>query len=61
MKTGIIKTIVGIIKKIVLSLVTEKLVKRVVVWGLEKLAESSKNKIDDEVVKIVKEALEKGE
>lgn len=44
-------------KSIVLSLLTEKVIKRLVVMLLEHLAKKTDNKVDDEIVKIVKEAL----
>jgi hypothetical protein len=44
-------------KKIVLSLLTEKVMKKLVVLLLENLAKKTDNKVDDEIVKVVKEAL----
>jgi hypothetical protein len=44
-------------KSILLSLLTEKVMKKLVVLILEKLSEKTTNKVDDEMVKIVKEAL----
>jgi len=41
------------------ALLTEAFVKSLVIWGLEKLAKRTDNKIDDELVAKIKEALEK--
>lgn len=45
-------------KSIVLSLLTEKVMKKLVVLCLEQLATKTTNKVDDEIVRVVKEALE---
>jgi len=46
-----------ILKKILLGMVTEKVLKKLIVVLLEQLAKKTDNTVDDEVVKIVKEAL----
>ena len=40
------------------SLLTEKFVKEIIIYLLEKLAKKSDNKIDDEIVAKIKEAVE---
>jgi len=45
--------------KILMALLTETVMKKLIMLLLRKLAERTDNKIDDEVVKIVEEALEK--
>ena len=47
-----------ILKAILLSLITESLIKKIVIMGLEKLAKSTKNEVDDKIVEEVKKALE---
>ena len=44
---------------ILMSLLTETVIKKLVILLLEKLAEKSDNTVDDEIVKVVKEALNK--
>lgn len=44
--------------KLLAAILTEKFIKKLVVFLLKKLAERSDNKIDDEVVKMIEEALE---
>lgn len=44
-------------KSLLSALMTEKFVKEMVVFLLEKLAEKSSNKVDDQIVAKVKEAL----
>lgn len=44
-------------KSVISALLTEKFVKEMVVFLLEKLAAKSDNKIDDQIVAKVKEAL----
>ena len=46
-----------ILKAILLKLVTKAFLTKIVLIGLEKLAESSDNEVDDEIVAAVKEAL----
>lgn len=43
------------------ALLTEAVLKKLIILLLEKLAEKSDNKVDDEIVRIVKEALAKSE
>lgn len=44
--------------KLLAALLTEKFIKKLIVFLLEKLAERTDNKIDDDVVKMIKDALE---
>ncbi len=44
-------------KAILSALLTEKFIKEIVVFLLEKLAKKSDNKVDDEIVAKIKEAL----
>lgn len=46
-----------ILKKLATSILTEKLVKKIMLFLLKELAKRSTNKIDDEIVKLVEEAL----
>ena len=55
---AIIKVLSGVIGKVLLSLLTEKALKTLLFWLLEKLAKSSKTKVDDELLEIVKTAYE---
>lgn len=41
-----------------MSLMTEEVLKKVLIVILEKLAEKSDNKVDDRIIKIVKKALD---
>ena len=45
-------------KALISSLLTEKFVKEIIIYLLEKLAKKSDNKIDDEIVAKIKEAVE---
>lgn len=47
-----------ILKAIMMALLTESFIKEIVVYGLEKLAESTDNKVDDEIIAMVKRSLE---
>lgn len=47
----------NILKKIVISLVTEKVAKDVIVILLKEAAERTDNKVDDKLVQVVEEAL----
>ncbi len=49
--------IVNVLKSLIVSMFTEKALKIVVVGGLEKLAKSTDNKVDDEVVAEIKRNL----
>lgn len=51
------KTVKSILSKIFSVLLTEAVIKMLVLWGLEQAAKRSENKVDDELVKLVKEAL----
>ena len=44
-------------KGLIAGLLTEKFVKEIIIYLLEKLAKKSDNKIDDEIVAKIKEAL----
>ena len=44
-------------KGLIAGLLTEKFVKEIIIYLLEKLAKRSDNKIDDEIVAKIKEAL----
>ena len=44
-------------KGLIAALLTEKFVKEIIIYLLEKLAKKSDNKIDDEIVAKIKEAL----
>lgn len=52
-----IKVIKEVATKIALALLTEKVIKKLVILLLRKLAERTDNKIDDDVVKVVEDAL----
>jgi len=56
---GVIAALGKIGTAILFSLLTEKVMIKLILLALEKIAKSTKNKIDDDVVKVVKEALEK--
>jgi hypothetical protein len=45
-------------KALISSLLTEKFVKEIILYLLEKLAKKSDNKIDDEIVAKIKEAMD---
>ena len=45
-------------KALISSLLTEKFVKEIIIYLLEKLAKKSDNKIDDEIVAKIKEAMD---
>ena len=45
-------------KGLISALLTEKFVKEIIIYLLEKLAKKSDNKIDDEIVAKIKEAVE---
>lgn len=47
----------NVLVRIAMALLTEKVIKKVIVLLLHKLSERTDNKVDDEVVKIVEEAL----
>lgn len=51
------KTVKSILSKIFSVLLTEAVIKMLILWGLEQAAKRSENKVDDELVKLVKEAL----
>ena len=44
-------------KGLIAALLTEKFVKEIIIYLLEKLAKRSDNKVDDEIVAKIKEAL----
>ncbi len=52
-----IEVLKSIGKALISSLLTEKFVKEIIIYLLEKLAKKSDNKIDDEIVAKIKEAL----
>jgi hypothetical protein len=49
--------LINVAKKVLLAALTEKALEGVVVAGLEKLAKSTKNTIDDRLVEDIKKAL----
>ena len=51
------KIIIGTLKTIASALLTEAVIKRLVIWGLKKLSESSENKVDDELVAMIEKAV----
>lgn len=51
------KTVKEILSKIASVLLTEKVIKMLILWGLKQAAKKSSNKVDDEIVKVVEEAL----
>ena len=53
-----IEVLKSIGKELISSLLTEKFVKEIIIYLLEKLAKKSDNKIDDEIVAKIKEAVE---
>ena len=53
-----IEVLKSIGKALISSLLTEKFVKEIIICLLEKLAKKSANKIDDEIVAKIKEAVE---
>ena len=53
-----IEVLKSIGKALISSLLTEKFVKEIIIYLLEKLAKKSDNKIDDEIVAKSKEAVE---
>ena len=53
-----IEVLKSIGKALISSLLTEKFVKEIIIYVLEKLAKKSDNKIDDEIVAKIKEAVE---
>ena len=53
-----IEVLKSIGKALISSLLNEKFVKEIIIYLLEKLAKKSDNKIDDEIVAKIKEAVE---
>ena len=53
-----IEVLKSIGKALISSLLTEKFVKEIIIYLLEKLAKKSDNKIDDEIVAKIKEAMD---
>ena len=53
-----IEVLKSIGKALISSLLTEKFVKEIIIYLLEKLAKKSDNKIEDEIVAKIKEAVE---
>ena len=53
-----IEVLKSIGKALISSLLTEKFVKEIIIYLLDKLAKKSDNKIDDEIVAKIKEAVE---
>lgn len=51
------KTVKSILSKIASALLTEAVIKSLVLWGLKAIVASTSNKVDDELVKVVEEAL----
>lgn len=48
-----------ILKAVLTAVLTESFLKEIIIYGLEKLAVSTDNKVDDEIIAIVKKSLEK--
>lgn len=53
----LLEALKAILKSLMVSLITEKFLKEVIIYSLTKLAEKTDNKVDDDVLKMVKEAL----
>lgn len=53
----LLQVLKDIAKQLAVALVTEKFVKEIIVYALKKLAEKTDNKVDDELVAKVDEAL----
>jgi hypothetical protein len=53
----VIEVLKSIGKGLISALLTEKFVKEIIIYLLEKLAKKSDNKIDDEIVAKIKEAM----
>jgi len=53
----VIEILKSIGKGLIAGLLTEKFVKEIIIYLLEKLAKRSDNKIDDEIVAKIKEAM----
>ena len=53
-----IEVLKSIGKGLISALLTEKFVKEIIIYLLEKLAKKSDNKIDDEIVAKIKEAMD---
>ncbi len=51
------KVLLDILKKVALSILTEKVIKKAVIEVLKHLAAKTDNKLDDEIVKEVENAL----
>jgi hypothetical protein len=54
----VIEILKSIGKGLISALLTEKFVKEIIIYLLEKLAKKSDNKIDDEIVAKIKEAMD---
>ena len=54
----VIEVLKQILKAVLVSLVTEKFIKEIIIFALEKLVQKTDNKVDDELVAKVKEALQ---
>jgi len=54
----VIEVLKSIGKGLISALLTEKFVKEIIIYLLEKLAKKSDNKIDDEIVAKIKEAMD---
>lgn len=53
------KTVKSILGKIASALLTEAVIKSVILWGLKAIVASTSNKVDDELIKVVESALDK--
>ena len=53
-----IEVLKSIGKGLISALLTEKFVKEIIIYLLEKLAKKSDNKVDDEIVAKIKEAMD---
>jgi len=54
----VVEILKSIGKGLIAGLLTEKFVKEIIIYLLEKLAKRSDNKIDDEIVAKIKEAMD---
>jgi len=53
----LLTTLRAILKSLMVSLITEKFLKEIILYALTKLSEKTGNKIDDQILVMVKDAL----
>jgi hypothetical protein len=53
----LLEAIKAVMKSLMVGLITEKFLKEVIIYALTKLSEKTDNKVDDEVLAMVKKAL----